>query len=201
MTDKKYTDEDTISSLELIATTRNCNECKIRNCKWGTCNCEQITANAALDLIKPQKIEIERLRKEVNLVSIQFQDLQERYEEVQTENENLKVENQSLRSAANSLKMHYEEAQAEVKRLEKETKDKERAYNDEFCLRKEWQTKCRELLKEKQTVKSEAYKEFAEKLKEFMHNKFKDLDEYEFEYITERDIDNFCKEIVKALKE
>ena len=40
------------------------------------------------------------------------------------------------------------------------------------------------------TAKSEAYKEFAEKLKEFMHNKFKDLDEYEFEYITERDIDN-----------
>ena len=32
-----------------------------------------------------QKAEIERLRKEVNLVSIQFQDLQERYEEAQIE--------------------------------------------------------------------------------------------------------------------
>lgn len=86
MTDKNLidlTNEDIISSLEVIATTRNCNECKIRNCKWGTCNCEQITANAALDLIKCQKIEIERLQKEVNLVSIQFQDLQERYEEAQ----------------------------------------------------------------------------------------------------------------------
>ena len=61
MTDKKYIDEDTISSLELIATTRNCNECKIRNCKWGTCNCSQITANAALDLINRQKEEIEAL--------------------------------------------------------------------------------------------------------------------------------------------
>ena len=50
-------------------------------------------------------------------------------------------------------------------------------------------------------IKAEAYKECAEKAKEFMHNKFKALDEYEFEYITERDIDNFCKEIVKALKE
>ena len=89
-TDKKLTDEEIISSLELIATTRNCNECKIRNCKWGTCNCEQITANAALDLIKPQKIEIERLRKEVNLISIQFQDLQERYEESQAEIKRLK---------------------------------------------------------------------------------------------------------------
>ena len=137
MTDKKYTNEDIISSLKIIATTRNCNECKIRNCKWGTCNCEQITANAALDLFTRQ--------------------------------------------------------QAKIERLEKEAKDKERAYNDEFCLRKEWQTKCRELLKEEQTTKSEVYREFAEKLKEFMHNKFKDLDEYEFEYITERDINNLLK--------
>ena len=84
----------------------------------------------------------------------------------QAEIENLKVENQSLRSAANSLKMHYEKAQAEIEKLEKETEDKERAYNDEFCLRKEWQTKCRELLEEKQTAQSEAVKEFVERLKE-----------------------------------
>lgn len=48
---------------------------------------------------------------------------------------------------------------AEIERLEKEIKDKERAYNDEFCSRKEWQSKCRELLKEKQTTKSEAIKD------------------------------------------
>lgn len=29
-----------------------------------------------------------------------------------------------------------------------------------------------------------------------MHNKFKALDEYEFEYITERDINNLLKEMV-----
>ena len=79
------TNEDILSSLKVIATTRNCNECKIRNCKWGTCNCEQITANAALELINRQKSEIERLQKEVNLVSIQFQDLQERIDEVKIE--------------------------------------------------------------------------------------------------------------------
>lgn len=62
MTDKKVTDEEIKSSLEVIATTRNCNECKIRNCKWGTCNCSQITANAALDLINRQKAEIEKLK-------------------------------------------------------------------------------------------------------------------------------------------
>ena len=61
MPNKEHTNEDIISSLEIIATTRNCNECKIRNCKWGTCNCSQITANAALDLINRQKAEIEKL--------------------------------------------------------------------------------------------------------------------------------------------
>ena len=62
MPNKEYTNEDIISSLEIIATTRNCNECKIRNCKWGTCNCSQITANVALDLINRQKAEIEKLK-------------------------------------------------------------------------------------------------------------------------------------------
>ena len=62
-TNKKLTDEEIISSLEVIATTRNCNECKIRNCKWGTCNCSQITANVALDLINRQNAEIERLKE------------------------------------------------------------------------------------------------------------------------------------------
>ena len=62
MTDKKFTDGEIMSSLEVIATTRNCNECKIRNCKWGTCNCSQITANAALVLINHQKAEIEKLK-------------------------------------------------------------------------------------------------------------------------------------------
>lgn len=62
MTNKRYTDEEIMSSLEVIATTRNCNECKIRNCKWGTCNCSQITANAALVLIDHQRAEIEKLK-------------------------------------------------------------------------------------------------------------------------------------------
>lgn len=62
MTDNKLTDEEIISSLEVIATTGNCDECKIRNCKWGTCNCSQITANAALNLINRQNAEIERLK-------------------------------------------------------------------------------------------------------------------------------------------
>ena len=63
MTDKKITDEEIKSSLEVIAATRNCNECKIRNCKWGTCNSSQITANAALGIINRQQAEIEKKKK------------------------------------------------------------------------------------------------------------------------------------------
>ena len=61
--ENRISDDEIISSLEVIATTRNCNECKIRNCNWGDCNCSQITANAALDLINRQKAEIERLKE------------------------------------------------------------------------------------------------------------------------------------------
>ena len=66
MTDKKFTDEEIISSLEVIATTCNCNECKIRSGRWGTCNCSETTANAALDLINRQKAEIEQWKEEAN---------------------------------------------------------------------------------------------------------------------------------------
>ena len=115
----------------------------------------------AFDLITYQKIEIERLRKEVNLVSIQFQDLQERYEEAQAEIERLNAENMLTISERNAFR-----------------------------------TSFYDVLKQLKIAKSKTYKEVAERLKEFMHNKFKDLDEYEFEYITERDINNFVKEMV-----
>ena len=61
--ENRISDDEIISSLEVIANTRNCSECKIRNCNWGDCNCSQITANAALDLINRQKAEIERLKE------------------------------------------------------------------------------------------------------------------------------------------
>lgn len=61
--ENRISDDEIISSLEVIATTRNCSECKIRNCNWGDCNCSQITANAALDLINRQKAEIGRLKE------------------------------------------------------------------------------------------------------------------------------------------
>ena len=115
----------------------------------------------ALDLITRQQAEIERLQKEVNLVSMQFQDIQERQEESQAEIDKLNAENMLTMSERNAFRNSFYEVSKQLK-----------------------------------IAKSEAFKEFAEKLKEFMHNKFKALDEYEFEYITERDIDNFVKEMV-----
>ena len=63
--------------------------------------------------------------------------------------ENLKVENQSLRTAANSLKMHYEEAQAEIENYK----------HLDVILH----TAIDKLTA---NIKSEAIKEFAERLKE-----------------------------------
>lgn len=62
------------------------------------CNGVDLTLiKSAIDLIYRQQAEIERLRKEVNLVSIQFQDMQERYEEVQTEIERLKADEKTIK--------------------------------------------------------------------------------------------------------
>ena len=80
------TDNEIIKALEC------CKKDDCDNCPNDFGNCYANLSGYALDLINRQKAEIERLRKEVNLVSIQFQDAQERYEEVQTEIEQWKEE-------------------------------------------------------------------------------------------------------------
>ena len=93
MTDKKLTDEEIIKRLEYMR--KNADEGYMAHLENGG----EVDKNeeeyidilcGTLDLINHQNAEIERLQKEVNLVSIQFQDLQERYEEAQTEIERLK---------------------------------------------------------------------------------------------------------------
>ena len=169
MTDKKLTESEIVKLLEC------CKKSQCSNCEYSK-KCDGYTqVNYALDLITRQK----------------------------TENENLKVENQSLRSAANSLKMHYEEAQAEVERLKREldlvieNSISARYPHCVLCGNGAILTKSLEEYDELiADISAEAYKEFAEKVKEFMHNKFKALDGYEFEYITESDIYNLVKEMV-----
>ena len=93
--------------------------------------------------------------------------------------------------------------QAEIERLKEESSDKERAYTDEYCLRKEWKDKCRQLLIEKQTAKSEAIKEFAERLKSLVNqhhymlaNIHNSRDFGMFTVGFEQAIDNIVKEMV-----
>lgn len=130
MTDKKITDEEIKSSLEVIATTRNCNECKIRNCKWGTCNCSQITANAALDLINRQKAEIERLGKRISGQKHALFEQQAYTAELQNEIVKLKDYNENLLAANTVLSNEV---------LESKAKAEVEAY-EEFAekLKEEW---------------------------------------------------------------
>ena len=99
------------------------------------------------------------LGEEVECRSLLAQNAVDLITRQQAELENLKVKNQSLRGAANSLKMHYEEAQAEIKGLNAKnmlTVSEKNAFRTSFY----------DVLKQLKTVKTEAYKEFAERLKE-----------------------------------
>ena len=130
MTDRKLTYEEIIKDLKF---------------------CEDCSANINIDIIdfiNRQESEIERLQKEVNLVSIQFQDIQERQEESQAEIERLKGS-----TIVNNI--------MESQRIKRE-------------------------------AKSEAYKEFAERLKEYATQGFWESDAY----IGVEQIDNLLEEIM-----
>lgn len=81
------TDNEIIKALKCCS-RENCSGCPYH----GKCHQGNPMIKDALDFINHQKTEIERLQKEVNLVSIQFQDVQEQYEEAQAEIEQWKEE-------------------------------------------------------------------------------------------------------------
>ena len=69
---------------------------------------------SSLNLITRQQSEIERLQKEVNLVSIQFQDIQEHYEEAQAEIERLEKVLNGRDQLVNALNKCYNQAKSEA---------------------------------------------------------------------------------------
>lgn len=83
MTDKRYTDEEIVKALECcLCDNSECLQC--RNKEFCRADCDEI-ATKTIELIKHYRAEIEKLKKEVNLVSIQFQDLQERIDNAKAE--------------------------------------------------------------------------------------------------------------------
>lgn len=80
------TDNEIVETLKLCTTQDGSIPCYDCPC-WNDDEqeCEGIDYTATLDLINRQKTEIERLRKEANLVSILFQDLQERMNDIKAE--------------------------------------------------------------------------------------------------------------------
>lgn len=80
------TDNEIVEALKLCITQDGSIPCYDCPC-WNDDEqkCEGIDYTATLDLINRQKAEIKRLQKEVNLVSIQFQDLQERMNDIKAE--------------------------------------------------------------------------------------------------------------------
>lgn len=83
---KAMTDNEIIEALELCHTQDGKIPCYDCPC-WddGMQKCEGLNHDDLLGLINRQKAEIERLQKETNLVSIQFQDLQERINDIKAE--------------------------------------------------------------------------------------------------------------------
>lgn len=164
-------DKDIIQVLQYIVENGSgaCDKCPVFPCgkikDYEDNQCSRFIAEKALDLINRQKAEIERLQKEANLVSIQFQDMQERQEESQAEIDKLNAENMLTMSERNAFR-----------------------------------TSFYEILKQLKTAKSEAIKEFAERLKETITN---EIDTYYNSngggyYLAEdtiEDIDNLVKQM------
>ena len=88
--------------------------------------------------INRQQVENKRLEKEVNLVSIQFQDLQERYEESQAEIERLEKTLNGQDQLINSLNKCYKQAKSETikefaEKLKENLDDCHIVSNGEYC--------------------------------------------------------------------
>ena len=141
MTDHKFTDDDVIKALQCLSGAEIfCRECAFGRLEDHGFACKKNVANAALALINRQKAEIESL----NAVHA---DMIESLRLAAEANKDMTAELQALRGAANSYKMHYETA---IKELA----------TDNTNLFVEAMDK----------IKTEAIKEFAERLKANMSN-------------------------------
>ena len=104
MINRRYTNEEIMEALANCAFSAHnpdaCKECHYNNV--GAPICIAYCTKDALELMYRQESESKRLQKEVNLVSIQFQDLQEQAEEYRLKIENLQnvISNQQIEISA-----------------------------------------------------------------------------------------------------
>ena len=116
------TDNEIIKALECCG-RESCFGCPY----CGKCHQGNPMITDALCLITRQQVENKRLEKEVNLVSIQFQDLQERYEESQAEIERLKVDLAKCSIRLDNLYKTADEIKSEaIKEFAEKIKQRER---------------------------------------------------------------------------
>ena len=107
---KKLTYNEIIEALGRCGYHQECCFCN----SVEECGSKKVLVENTLDFINRQQTENKRLEKEVNLVSIQFQDLQERYEEAQAEIERLnvlvKTKNKLIKGLDQSISYAYDRA-------------------------------------------------------------------------------------------
>lgn len=147
MTDHKFTDDDVIKALECCRDFGDCSLCPYEEATFNDeLDCTERMHTDALALINRQKAEIESLNA-VHADAIESLRL------AAEANKDMSVELDAMRGAANSYKMHYEEAERKY-----QIAVAEREANVEGFI---------ETLK---TIKAEAIKEFAERVKANMSN-------------------------------
>ena len=135
MTDKKLTDNEIVKALE-------CCSCEtIMYCEdqcpfYKKCMKDEQLSKYALDLINRQKAEIDELQLEIKSYN--------------AENNKLKAENSNLTSDLTSLQNDLTSAKAEIERLTIRLRKAEHQLDD--------------AMKMYNTIKAEAYKEFAEEI-------------------------------------
>ena len=178
----KLTDKEIIKALECCGTAT----CISNSCPYEKIHdiptCTTKLTRDALDLINRQQAEIDELKHEREVLIEDIHHSADQTNEQMEEIEKLNVELVGMRDACKSYKMHYDNAQAELERLTINMnafglgmkREKERA----------------------DTIRAEAIKEFAEKLKEDLG-----IWSFDFTYYADRAeargyIDNLVKEIV-----
>ena len=117
MLNNKLKDNEIIKAYEGLTSNQQLNLFRNFYYNDGFSTENGIVANAINDILPnyyKQQAEIERLQKEVNLVSIQFQDIQERQEESQAEIDKLNEVYQANQQLINALNKSYFLAKAEA---------------------------------------------------------------------------------------